>query len=370
MNKYKFLCAIFSVILVISGCGQITPNEADDEHNSSGTGPAASHAPAWHMLGGTAYSDDNKEGEISFDSKGMAYVAYVNGTKLTIKKFNGSTWEQIGVVGECTTEMSVKTHGFSIFVHQDQPYVAFVDAARGNAVTIVKYNGKTWEFVGVPGFLPPVEADKHQAYAQGVWLYFFKGEMFLGYHYYSEFNWNNYGAVFKEDAGSWRLVFGSLGSSYCRYIQFTDSDNELYLAHDYGVRKYDPINKTFNLVGESLYRPSVAVLDGIVYAGAYSGAYIQACKYNGVCWEFIPTPSMEQASAAIIRPIQVEEYNGLLLCSYVHGYGDITVKTYDGEKWTILGKEDFTTGGNLIYDLKVNNGIPFIIDDGKVWVYN
>jgi hypothetical protein len=105
----------------------------------------------WEPYGSPAFSDgDSQYQTIDIDANGVVYVAYqdlANGGKVSVKKYENSTWVNVG------------TEGFSLglavtpFLKLEAgiPYVAFRDESEGNKISVMKYDGTNWIALGAPG---------------------------------------------------------------------------------------------------------------------------------------------------------------------------------------------------------------------------
>lgn len=83
------------------------------------------------------------------------YVAYVDSpTTLSVKRFNGTSWVNVGsgfasygVSGGPQDHISLAFNPST-----NEPYVAFRDFANSNKATVKRFNGTSWVDVGTPGF--------------------------------------------------------------------------------------------------------------------------------------------------------------------------------------------------------------------------
>ena len=92
---------------------------------------------------------------ISFilDSNNIPYVAYYNyDNKITVKKFNGTSWVNVGVTGFLTTYNGLSNTVSLALDSNNVPYLAYADYLNGNKETVKKFNGTSWVNVGISGF--------------------------------------------------------------------------------------------------------------------------------------------------------------------------------------------------------------------------
>lgn len=109
----------------------------------------------WIDLGAQPISDgtiNSNSLSLFVASDGTPYVAYTDtsifGSKLSVKKYNGSSWEYVGGQGFTPNE----GYNPKIFVYNNTPYVAFSDTYDVYKASVMKYNGSSWEYVGTNGF--------------------------------------------------------------------------------------------------------------------------------------------------------------------------------------------------------------------------
>ncbi len=119
----------------------------------------ASSTDSWTLLGGvaagTAYSSDNSYSDIALDNNNVPYVVYVSssaeGKKLNVKKFDGTSWVQIGAANFSDTVVNNTAITVS---PSGTPYViaGIWDSSNPNhgRNTVYKFNSGTgnWEKVG------------------------------------------------------------------------------------------------------------------------------------------------------------------------------------------------------------------------------
>ncbi|MNU63579.1 Cellulosome-anchoring protein precursor [compost metagenome] len=95
---------------------------------------------------------DGNYAQLAVD-KGIPYIFYSDydnsrGGKATVKKLEDGSWVDVGNGGFSEGLISVP----SIAVDHGTPYVAYSDQVHDGKLTVMKYNGDYWEPVGNPGF--------------------------------------------------------------------------------------------------------------------------------------------------------------------------------------------------------------------------
>jgi hypothetical protein len=110
-------------------------------------------ATGWDYVGTPGFSN-GIDGDVllALDSTNTPYVAFLEEfpftEQVTVMKFNGSSWEVVGTAG-----FSGEASDVSLALDSnDMPYVAFKDYTNSFKATVMKFNGNSWETVGTAGF--------------------------------------------------------------------------------------------------------------------------------------------------------------------------------------------------------------------------
>ncbi len=105
----------------------------------------------WVYVGGQYISSAEAE-HISFKIGGspavpyVAYADYANGKKLTVKRFNGTTWDVVGTAGVSAGEAT----SISLFFNAaGEPSVAMADVGLAGKACVYKFNGATWDLFAI-----------------------------------------------------------------------------------------------------------------------------------------------------------------------------------------------------------------------------
>ncbi len=104
----------------------------------------------WEVVGQPAFSPAAANYLSLAVYTGAPYVAFQNmgfNDGATLMKFDGTSWEGVGAPGFAGAATYT-----SLAIYNGTPYVAFVDANNGIKTTVMRFNGGTWEAVGSPGF--------------------------------------------------------------------------------------------------------------------------------------------------------------------------------------------------------------------------
>jgi hypothetical protein len=109
--------------------------------------------PGWNLVGNaTVSAGASRYNKMVTDKTGKPWVVYqdmANGSKATVKKFNGSSWQTVGSPG---FSPGMASYTSLVLDTMDVPYVVFKDHANGSKATVMKFNGTSWTNMGPLGF--------------------------------------------------------------------------------------------------------------------------------------------------------------------------------------------------------------------------
>lgn len=108
----------------------------------------------WQSLGNQSLSSNEVDDitRMQFDNTGAPYVAFVENGKAVVKKFNGSSWINIGAPGPIIGSGNGSLNfNLAFILYNNEPYLAFADSIFGGKTSVMKYDGNNWVYVGGSG---------------------------------------------------------------------------------------------------------------------------------------------------------------------------------------------------------------------------
>ncbi|MBW7889192.1 MAG: T9SS type A sorting domain-containing protein, partial [Bacteroidetes bacterium] len=278
----------------------------------------------WENIGASGISTSEVPSiDIALDNSGTPFVFISDGDynyKAAVKKFSNGNWELVGSGGFSGGEINL----IKIAVDKNgTPYVAFSDANAANKLTVMKFNGSNWVLVGNAGF----SNDELQN------ISFILDENNVPYVAYED---NQTTTVVRFTNGSWEEAGTSpLGSGNSHQPSLTfDKNGVLYAAFEDAangyritVKKLDGNNwVTVGTEGVSgIYANDISmVIDEnaipyVIYSnGSYNGK-ASVLRYSGGTWESVGpnTISSDQVSNTSIHISP----NGIPVASYLENDG-------------------------------------------------
>lgn len=328
----------------------------------------------WTAVGYSCISTANNataaDVDLAFDNNTpyIVYRDYAYGQKATVKKYNGTSWVNVGNPG-FTNSAAIYP---SIQIHAGIPYVAYFDITNGNKATVMKFDGTNWVNVGNPGFSAGSAID--------ISISINNGTLYVVYP-----DGGNSGkiTVMKFDGNNWINV-GSAGFSAAQvgYTSIAFNDSIPYVAYRDAannnkatVMKFDG-NNWINVgtpgfsAGQADFT-SIAFNDTIPYVAYTDVAYNNKAtvkKFDGVNWVNVGSPGftygqIDNIHLAINNSIPYVAYRDLFNCGHPSGKRGSALK-YDGTNWVNVGNSCFThTSVNItseITSLVFNNNEPYV----------
>ena len=116
---------------------------------------------SWQTVGGGNFVQygNNSSLDLKLDSHDVPYVAFIESSRPTVKKYVNSAWVSLGTTGISNTGIYISM----AFDSHDIPYIAYkmydsFNPSANDTVSVKKYNGSSWEDVG-GAYLPEQGVD-------------------------------------------------------------------------------------------------------------------------------------------------------------------------------------------------------------------
>ncbi len=253
--------------------------------------------------------------------------------KLTVRKFNGSTWDIQGstfITTESVRDLSLATDGANVYVAYKN-----LTGSYPNSLSVKKYSiaNNTWTSVGNDIVMPAIAWPKIAITADGN-------------VYVAVINMDPDSAgqinILKFSGSSWTNV--GITSGVQNIISTFSEDNDLYLAYvivvngvsTAKVKKY--ANGTWVDLGCDLTSftnmPCFNVYNGemfVAHTANVSAPIIK--KFNGTSWDNFGTPDNHSTD---IYSVDLSFLNGLPIITYEYEEGRVGAQKYTGLSWEAL----------------------------------
>lgn len=271
----------------------------DASYDNSGT-VMKFDGSAWVNVGTPGFTQSfARNPVIAFSPSGNPYIAFSEGSstvalKASVMKFNGTSWEFVGIEGFSAGEVDSISLAFN---SAGEPFVAFSDEANSWKATVMRFDGTSWVNVGNPGFSDGPAGWTSIGFSQGgkaVVAFQDGGNGYKASAMIFDGNaWSYLGmpGFSADSAACIRLRFSLTGQPYVAFTDFGDGGKVTVMMYDGplgtleiqrpGLSVYpDPVQNFLNInteiPGSSQYKVEILnFLGSTIISGKYSSRKLQ-----------------------------------------------------------------------------------------------
>gem|GEM_PF-3546878 len=249
-----------------------------------------------------------------------------------------AAWTSVGTpTGFSEGSAAYLSQALDTSTNPSTPYVAYSDLAHGGKLSVMKFNGSNWVYVGTAGFSPIDVMDTSLAVINGV--------PYVAYQAGADSQ--KRGAVMKFDGTKWEHL-GSSGASYFS----TSTALSLSLTLSASGTPYVAYRDLG--CGETITATNPTDI----------GDDVSVKKFAGGSWEYVGSPCFSRGRMAdfISLKLDASERPYVAFEDWGNGYG-ISVMRFNGSSWVYVGDKSFS--GQAIYaslalDTSTNPATPYV----------
>ena len=305
----------------------------------------------------------------AISASGTPYVVFANeakGYKATVMKFNGSSWETVGIAGFSVGEAVNTTIAIN---SSGTPYVAYMDVANDNKATVMKFNGSSWETVGSAGFSAGQAGFTSIALSSDGTPFIVYLDVAKGYK----------ATVMKFNGNSWETVGTagfSAGEAYCTsiainsngtpYVVYTDvANNDKATVMKFNGSSWEIVGSAGFLAEQADYTSITINSDGtpyVVYTDLANDGKATVKKLNGSDWETVGIAGFSTGKAYYTSIVINSTGTPYVVYIDVANESKTTVKKFNGSSWVTVGSAGISAGYTDYPFIALNsNGTPYVV---------
>lgn len=271
-------------------------------------------------------------------------------------------WMYLGGTTVSTAEASYLQLAFN--PQTNEPYVAFNDENYGGKITVMKYNGESWVDVGSPGFTATAGYELNLAFNPQT------NEPYIAY----QADVTGFPVVMKYSSGSWSTVgsLSSYGSIGYISLAFNPQTHEPYVAFNTSasglvISKYNGSNWS-NVGNTSSYSLSSINPQGLAFNPINNQPYVTFANFNDSAGNVITFDGTSWTSVGNLGSNEVDylsitfNSSGIPYTAYRDNTDDyVTVKKLNASSWENVGGLNLLTAG--VYNISLaldSNGVPYV----------
>ena len=263
---------------------------------------------SWVYIGTPGISADSAADiSMALDPTGILYVTYSDkslGKKATVKNYNGTSWADVGSPGISPSSVQFTS---TAIANDGTPFAAYEDDASSGKATVKKFNGSSWVTVGSSNFTA--------GFAGNITLKLdTSGKPYIAY---VDYFFSKSASVMRYNGSGWVYVGGpgftpvftpfssipslAISRTNIPYVAFS----QLLSSNKATVERFDgtswvPVGGGTISAGPA-FPPQIAIdtsgIIHVVYADTVSGSRLMAQKYEGGAWETEGNPLFSETMA-------------------------------------------------------------------------
>lgn len=307
---------------------------------------------------------------IKIDSNGRIYVAYSDGGdnyKVSVERYEGSSWDYVGAPtfsspGVGPVSLALDATG--------TPYVAYLNSASSSRVSVMKYDGSSWIDVGNPNFsTSSIEEVQLAINPSGIPYVSF---IDVGNNYaptvmkLSGSTWVTVGAAYTDTTGGGlSMGFSTTGTPY---VAFSDTATGWPTVLRFNGTSWDSLGtstlQTISLAGDTQLGISPNNTLYLVTSNSGDvGAPLHILTFDGTDWNQIGSTVEIDNNTNYSIAFSATGTPYISLLSHLDSISVGTVIAYRGSDWAVVGTAQFT---GAVYSGKLPltvgpNGAPYVV---------
>ncbi|WP_266203368.1 Ig-like domain-containing protein [Pontibacter kalidii] len=323
MNGYRYRVMVSNGTVSTSTTAMLTVNL-----------PGFNNSRVWQPIGTSGFSTGQASwNKVIIDANGTPYVAFTDVARegrITVMKYNGSVWTVVGAPG-FSGRLDPGLDNLSFALDRNGvPYVAYEDEDNGRNVSVMKFDGVRWVYVGTAGIAVYVGSSPSLAFSTD-------NTPYLAYSNYTGVGYSGKAIVKKFNGRDWENVGDADFSA--------GHASGLSLAFDTNGTPYVAFSESPFGTGEADYKTTVM-------------------KFNDTDWENVGAPRFSPGYAMGLS-LALDANGTPYLAYYDKSYGDHggqVVRKFDGSNWVSTGGDVVSFGGSAVnISLTVDtSGVPYI----------
>lgn len=284
---------------------------------------------------------DRPKSDFALSPTGTQYLVFedwANYQRLSVRRYNGTNWEYVGNPAISTGYIY---HPKIAFDNSGTPHIAFIDANNSGKISVMKFNGTNWVVVGTNNFTP-------NNVGGCVMTIDASNNIYVGYYDLVQTKM----FVQKYDGISWSIVNAGFGSAVtANPVDISiDATGKIYLLFGTNIGFYNgtvwsllPKATNSNYITMSMDNSGQPIIAFDSTTSASSTSRVRCLQYNGSSWVglaggTVATKTLSSFAYHFTRVHFGKDNKTYVACGEVNG-STYVPKLYvsNGTSWTAVG---------------------------------